>query len=402
VYLIGADGTLRSDPRTYLDDPTAFLDASETSGQITAAQRDEITAAGTTVLIQPAPRAALASAADGDTSVNRESSVTGSRAIAVVTPLEVSDLGWAVVSEVSPAGAESALGDFRDILIVGTSLFVIAIAFFAVAWATRIMRPVKMISERLGSIETNSEPLVIPAQSPIEMHDLAASFASMANTLERQQLTLAVAREERLGLMREMLPHAIADRLARGDLEGVDTVPQASVVVVVVLGLGELVRAGDGARDIIEQLHSELDDLADAHGLDRIKVVGDAYFAACGHDRPFIDHAPRVVAFATDARDAIRAMSRTAALGPGLDAATGVQTGAVTVGMTGGARLVYDVWGDTVTAAHQLARRAGPGTVLVSDATHSALPEEIPAAAIRQNDGTTVWSLADTVMGAMG
>ena len=49
----------------------------------------------------------------------------------------------------------------------------------------------------------------------------------------------------------------------------------------------------------------ELDELARHHGLEPIKIIGDEYYAACGHDRPYIDHAPRTIAFAADAFDLV-------------------------------------------------------------------------------------------------
>jgi class 3 adenylate cyclase len=395
VFLAGTDGTLRSNPRGFRDDPAAYLAASEEAGSLTPAQSQAIRDAGSVALIQTVSAATAESAVAGDIGVEQRPSVTGSEVFGTVQRVPVESPVWFVVGELDFDDAEAALADFRSILIVGTSLFVLAIAFFAVGWAQGIVRPVKLISERLGDPDSRGAPLEIPTQSPIEMHHLVESFESMAETLDRQQVSLALAREDRLDLMKQMLPAAIADRVANGELDGVDEVQHATVVVVVVLGLGELVRRGGPSRlGLVDRLHAELDELADHHGLDRIKVVGDAYFASCGHDRPFIDHAPRVVAFATDARDAVRAIG--AEQGDRLAVGAGVQTGRVTVGMTGGARLVYDVWGETVTMADQLARRAGPNVVLVSDTVRKLLPDEIEV--IPAGDADGVWAVAEVRM----
>ncbi len=393
VFLVGSDGRLLTNPAAFVADPAGYLEASEASGQLSAANRAAIAEAGSVALIQPLPSATAAAAADGDTEVARRISVTGAEVFSTARRVPIDRPEWFVVGELGFADAEAALGDFRSILIVGASLFVIVIAFFAVGWAQGIVRPVKAISARLDDPGAASEPLEIAPQSPVEMHRLVENFTSMAATLERQQLGLALAREERLRLMRSMLPGAVADRLASGELDGVDEVPQATVVVIVVLGLGELVRhGGPSRRGLVDQLHGDLDDLAEHHGLDRIKVVGDAYFASCGHDRPFIDHAPRVVTFATDAGDAVRELGRRN--GHRLDVGAGVHTGPVTVGMTGGARLVYDVWGDTVATADHLARRAGPGVVLVSDEVTALLPAELDTVAT-SDEG--VWRVSDNV-----
>jgi len=393
VYMIGSDGTTRSDPRGFLDDPSSFLDASQASGLLSTSERAVIEVYGTTVLTQPAVETTVTAAQEGSTEIEERTSMTGVAVIGTVAPLSDADLGWTIVAEAELEIAENAIDDFRNILTVGIAVFAIVISFFAVAWASGLMRPVRAISERLGS-GASSDPLSIPESSPTELHHLASSFEEMSATLDHQQVELAIAREERLDLMRSMLPAALAERIVSGDLDELDEVARASVVVVVVLGLAELVRldATRSDRDLIDRLHEELDVLADEHGIDRVKVVGDAYFGACGHDRPYIDHAPRIVAFAADARDAIRAIARED--GVGLDTAIGVHTGPVTVGMAGGDRLVYDVWGTTVTVAHHLARRSGPGQIMLSDDTHSLLPDEIVQAELDLTD-RHVWTVPE-------
>ncbi len=52
----------------------------------------------------------------------------------------------------------------------------------------------------------------------------------------------------------------------------------------------------------------------------------------------------------------------------------GLDVGPITVGLTGGARLIHDTWGSTVQVAVDLARSARRGQVLVSDACRTHLP----------------------------
>ncbi len=401
-YLVGNDGTLRSDPRPFLEDPRAFLDAAEAAGGLTTDERARIERLGTTVLTLFAVDATLATGEAGE--VDGGTAIDGTEVVSATTPVELGldelapDLGWTVVTEIDLAEAETALDDFRNILVVGTAVFLIVVAFAAVWWANRTMAPVRTVSDRLGDPERDAGPLAIPASSPLEFHYLVASFQRMARSLTDQHRQLVLARDERLRLMRQMLPPAVAERAAAGDLDELDEIGQTSVVVVVVLGLSELVESsGPSGRRVVEGLHAELDGLAESHGLDRIKVVGDAYFASCGHDRPYLDHAPRAVSFAADARDAVDAL----AADDRLTAAIGVHTGPVTIGMIGGERMIFDVWGDTVSYAHLLARRATGNEVLLSDEVHDYLPEEMVAEATTIDD-VTVWALPLSTVGSRG
>lgn len=394
TYLVGSDATTRSDPQPFIDNPQKFLDESQEFGVLSSSQRETIEALGTTVLTQPVVDATFNAAEDGDTGIERRSSVTGQSVYSTVTPVPFEGVTWFVISELDTAEAEGGLEDFQNILIVGASIFTVIIAFFAVAWANSMMRPVRAISERLGSTSEDRSEYDIAENSPIELKNLASSFESMSETLDRQQVSLALAREGRLRAMRRMLPQAVAERIASGDLQTLDEVTPVSVVVLVVLGLNDLVHPDSDSsdRDLIDRMHSELDELADQHGLDRIKVVGDAYFAAVGHDRPYIDNAPRAVGFAADAHHLLRDLSADSPAD--LDVAVGIDTGPVTVGMTGGSRLIYDVWGNTVTIAHNLARRAPRGEILMTTRTRELLPEGLGATlASEPDDDTQLWSV---------
>ena len=406
LYFFGDDGTVRTDPRAYLEDPVAFLDASEASGALTEAERTAIELLGTTVLVLRATDATLAAVDSGAGPVDDGEAIDSTEVFATVTRFDTptSDIGeqldWAVVAQIDVEEAEASIINFRNLLVVGTAVFLIITAFVAVAWANRTMAPVRAISDRLGDPDRDDGPLELPDSSPLEFHYLAASFEQMTALLRRQHSRLAIAREERLQLMQQMLPPAVAERVASGDLDELDHISQASVAVVVILGLGELVhREGVAGSAIVEALHSELDGLAEQHGLDRIKVVGDAYFASCGHDRPYIDHAPRVVMFATDTRDAVEEFGRRTEAG--LDTAIGVHTGPVTIGMVGEDRMIFDVWGDTVSYAHLLARRAEHNTILVSDRTHDMLPDELVTEQVAAAEDTT-WSVPLTTVGGVG
>lgn len=408
LYLLGSDGTTRSDPQSFLADPEAFLQDAVASGVLTESDAAAIERNGTTILVMPGTDAAINAASEGATEAFTTSSMTGASVVSAIDRLEIEDVLWFTVAEIGTATAAATVQTFQRILLLGASVFVILLAFAAVAWSKNFMRPVRIISDRLGrsasadGMGVEVAPVEIPGSSPIEFHRLADSLTAMGAALRSQQRELGEARAERLAVLERMLPPSIAQRIARGDLERLDEVPSATVAVVVVLGLGGLVDSGAGGdRRRLDELHAELDGIGFELGLDRIKVVGDSYFAACGHDRPYIDHAPRSVAFAERVAAAVRSMSRGSSVQ--LDTAIGIDSGPVTVGMSGGSRLVYDVWGQTVTSAHALARSARAGEIVLTNATKNRLPDSVQVAAWHSNapegeglvgtDADSLWSV---------
>ena len=380
TYLIGADGRVRSEPRTWLEDPNQHLDLAAANGLLTEPERQTIETADTTVLTQRAVGSTVAAIDDGDDSVAERSTIVGTDAFGTVTPVEIDDLGWTVAAEIGVETAEGDLVDFQQLLVVGAAIFVVLLAFAAVAWANALVRPVRVISNRLGSQGRDDAPVNVPDRSPMEFHQLADNFEAMSAALDDRKGQLAQARDDRVALLRRLLPRTAAERVASGDGQRVEEIGETSVVVAVIRGLDEPIDTRQGDRALVDELLGELDELAELHRLERVKIVGDAYSAACGHDRPLIDHALRATAFAVDAQNAIdQALGGAGHLRSSLAVASGV----VSVGMTGASGLVYDVWGPTVTHAHRLARRAEPGTVLVSDETRRRLP---PTTGVEQVD----------------
>lgn len=411
TYLSGTDGTTRTEPRGFVEDQVLFLDAAEEAGNLDEEERQIIEARGTTVLTLRVDDSTTIAVRESDDSIDERQSISGRDVFSTIAPLEVSGLPWLVVAEIDVSTAEADIEDFRELLIVGVAIFIVLLSFAAVYWASGIVRPIRQISDRLATTDdeglherlgTEPPPLDVPDRSPIEFHRLATSFESMAVELRAQRAVVAAARAERLGMLRKMLPPTVAQRVADGQIQALEEVPQVTVGVAVVEGLSALVEVGShsSSRDLVDRGLAEMDELAARHGIERIKVVGDAYFAAVGHDRPFLDHAPRMVNFASDARDAMREIRGPSGADSDLDLAVGIHTGAVTVGMTGGTRLVYDVWGETVTLAHEVARRAGHGQILVTDTTRALLPESIGLERDDEASGEVlqVWSVEPTTV----
>jgi len=382
IYLLGTDSTTRSEPRGYLESPTEFLDAAAAKGQLNDADRQLIELSGTTVLALTASDSTATAADDMEVDAESRVSIDGRSVFSSVEQLDYEGFPMYVVAEVDKGDAERSLEEFQNLLIVGVAIFMVILAFVAVAWSISIMRPVRSLSDRLAVGATNREdPIDVPERSPIEFHRLAARFEAMALTLRRQHAQLREVRTERLALMKRMLPSSVADRLAAGDPLSLDEAPDASVAVLAFTGLSAIGHdthpeiTGERRADL-EEFLGELDALARQHGLEPIKVIGDEYYAAVGHDRPYIDHAPRAVAFVTDAFDLLAAGRMTHIHDLRLSA--GVASGPVAVGLTGANGLVYDVWGVTVKRADQLARRAGSSRLLVAEDTATKLPDSMP------------------------
>jgi len=121
---------------------------------------------------------------------------------------------------------------------------------------------------------------------------------------------------------------------------------------------------------MLNDVFSDFDRLAERHGLEKIKTIGDAYMVAGGLDGGEVP-AGAVAAMALEAQQQI-------ALHPGvrgqkLRLHVGVSTGPVAAGVIGVRRFIYDLWGNAVNVASRLSGEAAPGTILVDEPTFRAL-----------------------------
>lgn len=392
TYLVGADDRMRSVSRPFVEDRASFLETVDEIG-IDPADRRGMLAHDTTALFLEAATPIVDDAFDGVGSVREAPGYLGVEVLGVGRQVDVEGIDWAVVAQQTTSEVEAPIASFFRTTLIITGVFVVALTFLMVAWANRFAQPIRDLGASLEAIRRGNLDVEVPVRGAAEFRRLGDHFSSMLDRLRTRRAELIRARQEKADLLGMVLPPAAAESVERGDRRLLQTTPAVSVVVVVLDGLDELVRgrSTEENRDLVHRLLDEADLVADAHGLTRIKVMGDTYFAACGIEIPYLDHAPRAVAFAEQIREAVRGIAREVRLPLGIRA--GVHSGPVTVGLVGDARLVYDLWGDTVTTAYRVARLAHPGQVLVSDGTRDRLPPGTETVALDSDEPTPVWEV---------
>lgn len=186
--------------------------------------------------------------------------------------------------------------------------------------------------------------------------------------IEEQRTTEESLRRQADGLLLNVLPPSVADRLKRGQAVA-DVYDQASILFADMvnftpfsgrLPLPDLVT-------ILNEVFSHFDELAAAHGLERIKTMGDGYLVAAGLPLPRPDHAESLVCLALDMRDYFK---RQTFAGQQLDLRLGVNSGPVVAAVIGRQRFSYDVWGDTVNVASRMQSQGRRGMIQITPATY--------------------------------
>jgi class 3 adenylate cyclase len=198
----------------------------------------------------------------------------------------------------------------------------------------------------------------------------AYRFERFARQLFLRQRDLDRERLRSDSLLLNILPQAVVERLKSSPDERVaDAFEDISVVFVDAVGsTAQAARSSpEGFADALDALFRWLDEVADRHGLEKIKTIGDAYHAVAGAPVPMARHADAAVAMALEILAGSPSLRWPS--GDPIRVRAGVTTGPAVAGVIGTRKFAYDVWGDTVNLASRLQEHAEPGQVLVSDRT---------------------------------
>ncbi|AHB47189.1 guanylate cyclase [Hyphomicrobium nitrativorans NL23] len=184
------------------------------------------------------------------------------------------------------------------------------------------------------------------------------------------------AKAETDALLRNILPDTVVERLKAKPAEPVaDTFPEASILFADITGFVPLARKL-GATDTVALLNtlvSRFDELAERHGVEKIKTIGDAYMVAAGVPEPVPKSAERLARMALSMHAAVAALR--AETGHALDMRMGLATGPVMAGVIGRRKFSYDIWGDAVNLAARLETASLPGRIHICPVTHERLAD---------------------------
>ncbi|MBC7756121.1 MAG: adenylate/guanylate cyclase domain-containing protein [Bdellovibrio sp.] len=184
-------------------------------------------------------------------------------------------------------------------------------------------------------------------------------------------LNLEKARSERLLL--NILPKSIANRLKNNDMRIADSHESVTILFADIVGFTAMTAAMPPAAlvDLLSQLFSRFDRLADQYDLEKIKTIGDGYMVVGGAPMGRDDHATVIAQLALEMQFALTAFN--AETGKALQMRIGISSGAVVAGVIGTSKFAYDIWGDPVNMASRMEKTGLPDTIQVSEFTYHLL-----------------------------
>ena len=227
--------------------------------------------------------------------------------------------------------------------------------------------------------------------SKVPLHDINGDVIGLIGviddiTLRKEALeALQQEREKSEALLLNILPHRIVERLKKQH----NAIPQPGVKTLIaehyetttILFADIVGFTPFSARlspislvDLLNDIFSAFDRLAETHNIEKIKTIGDAYMVAGGLRDPNDDRAEAIAAMALEMLDTI-ARFRINSEKP-CQIRIGIHTGAVVAGVIGIKKFIYDLWGDTVNVASRMESTGEPGKIQVTEKIYQQLKEK--------------------------
>ncbi|HAA29261.1 MAG TPA: hypothetical protein DCE56_18110 [Cyanobacteria bacterium UBA8553] len=126
--------------------------------------------------------------------------------------------------------------------------------------------------------------------------------------------------------------------------------------------------------NLLNQIFSDFDQLAQQHGVEKIKTIGDAYMVVGGLPTPMSNHAEAIAQMALDMQQSINRFQTD--IGEPFKIRIGINTGPVIAGVIGRHKFIYDLWGDAVNVASRMESSGVPGRIQVTAATYERLKDQ--------------------------
>jgi class 3 adenylate cyclase len=203
--------------------------------------------------------------------------------------------------------------------------------------------------------------------------------------VDEQYKLLQAEQEKSERLLLNILPGPIAQRLKEQHTTIADGFSDVTVMFADIINFTRLSEEMPPKFmvTLLNEVFSHFDLLAEKHGLEKIKTIGDAYMVAGGLDEHHLsagavvsdrDYCSSICAMATEMREYMETLSgiRRARL----QIHVGIGTGPVVAGVIGMKKFIYDLWGDTVNIAARVTEQAGPSMILVDTTTYRRVRNE--------------------------
>ena len=206
--------------------------------------------------------------------------------------------------------------------------------------------------------------------SCIEKKHLRDKEKQLMKELEEEQ-------EKSEKLLLNILPDVIAQRLKTGETTIATKHGQVSILFADIVNFtpqSALLNPNELVI-ILNEVFSIFDDLSTSYNIEKIKTIGDSYFAVGGLNEDSKQSAINLVLMAKEMVNKLRTLNERIDK-MDLQLRIGIHCGDVVTGVIGKHKFAYDLWGAAVNFASRMESTSEPGKIQISENLHNLIKED--------------------------
>jgi methyl-accepting chemotaxis protein len=182
-YLVADDFTLRSEPRFLIENKDEFLETISASG-VPSATIEKIAHLDSAIGLQRVKNEGTIAALAGETGLSILEDYRGVPVLSAFKPLNISDVTWAIMSEIDKAEAFAASGTLRNQVLIGLLILTAISIVVAMVFARTLTRPLTSLSRTASEIAEGNLGAEIKVGGKDEIGQLANSFNVMRKSVK--------------------------------------------------------------------------------------------------------------------------------------------------------------------------------------------------------------------------
>ncbi|MBU2514200.1 adenylate/guanylate cyclase domain-containing protein [bacterium] len=193
--------------------------------------------------------------------------------------------------------------------------------------------------------------------------------------IKEQQVQIKTEYDRAEGLLLNILPTSIAEKLKQDQSIIADSFDSISVLFADIVGFTKISERFTPQQlvSVLNEIFSKFDILVENLGLEKIKTIGDAYMVAGGLPIKNNTHVEDLIMLSQQMQNELEAFNQKS--NNNFKMRIGVHVGPAVAGVIGLKKFIYDIWGDTVNTASRMESHGIPGEIQVSEQTYELLKD---------------------------